>query len=191
MLCLQSLSMSTTQHASDSNVSIASHSGIYTLSVRQKLPISLEEAWSFLSDPTNLKMITPDYMRFEITSDTQPGNTMFEGQIISYRVSPLPGIRMNWVTEITHVEHQRYFVDEQRFGPYIMWHHEHWLDPIEGGVDMLDRVSYKIPLGPLGKLAQAIMVRRQLQGIFDYRIDKLHEVFGVYAGPVAESAPNV
>ena len=183
--------MSTTQLAKVPKVSITSHSGIYTLSVRQKLPISLEEAWSFLSDPTNLKMITPDYMRFEITSDTQPGNTMFEGQIISYRVSPLPGIRMNWVTEITHVEDQRYFVDEQRFGPYTMWHHEHWLDSIEGGVDMLDRVSYKIPLGPLGKLAQAIMVRRQLQGIFDYRINKLHEVFGVYAEPVAESATDV
>ena len=184
------LIMSTTQLAKIPEVSIASHSGIHTLSVRQKLPISLDDAWSFLSDPTNLKMITPDYMRFEITSDTQPGNTMFEGQIISYRVSPLPGIRMSWVTEITHVKHQRYFVDEQRFGPYRMWHHEHWINPIDGGVDMLDRVSYKIPLGPIGKIAQHIIVGRQLQGIFTYRIDKLHEIFGVYKKQLTKSTAD-
>tara|TARA_B100000900_G_C20353817_1_gene623422 strand:- start:196 stop:747 length:552 start_codon:yes stop_codon:yes gene_type:complete len=175
----------------DAEVIIRGHSGIYTLTVHQKLPISLEEAWSFLSDPTNLKLITPDYMRFEITSDTAPGNKMFEGQIISYRVSPLPGLRMNWVTEITHVEHQRYFVDEQRFGPYTMWHHEHWLNPVEGGVDMMDRVSYKIPLGPLGTIAQHLMVRRQLKGIFDYRVEKLHEVFGVYGETSPESKADV
>ena len=192
MLCLQSLSMSTTQLAKDSkSLNSITFRDIHAF-CSAKATDQLEEAWSFLSDPTNLKMITPDYMRFEITSDTQPGNTMFEGQIISYRVSPLPGIRMNWVTEITHVEHQRYFVDEQQFGPYTMWHHEHWLDPIEGGVDMLDRVSYKIPLGPHWEVSSGHYGSSSATRYFDYRIDKLHEVFGVYDGAGSRiSSPNV
>ena len=152
-------------------------------------PRVLVEDGKFTYSPENLKTITPDYMGFHILSGAD--REIFPGQIIQYIVTPVLGIKTKWVTEITHVKDKAYFVDEQRFGPYTMWHHEHWLDPIEGGVDMLDRVSYKIPLGPIGKLAQVIMVRRQLKGIFDYRIDKLHEVFGVYAEPVAESALNV
>lgn len=158
------------------------HSGIYTLSVKQKLPVSVEAGWEFLSDPTNLALITPDHMNFEITSDTKKGNKMFEGQIISYRVSLFPGVRMNWVTEITHVLEPRYFVDEQRFGPYKMWHHEHWIEEIEGGVEILDRVSYKIPLGTIGHLAQWFLVKKQLREIFEYRFYKLNEVFGKYHG---------
>ncbi|MFM2212900.1 MAG: hypothetical protein RL427_163, partial [Bacteroidota bacterium] len=98
---------------------------IYTLHTKQNLPISLEEAWAFLSDPKNLKTITPEYMGFKTLSGDD--RTMFPGQIIQYIVTPVLGIPMKWVTEITHVENLKYFVDEQRFGPYALWHHKHFL----------------------------------------------------------------
>ena len=101
---------------------------IYTLHTKQNLPISLEKAWSFLSDPKNLKVITPDYMGFEILSGAD--RPMFPGQIIQYNVTPIAGINTKWVTEITHVKHLEYFVDEQRFGPYSLWHHKHFLKEI-------------------------------------------------------------
>lgn len=157
-------------------VEIKKHSGIYTLSVMQELPIGLSEAWEFFSSPKNLEKITPKSMGFKITSG-KPGK-MYAGQIISYKVSPLPGIKTNWVTEITHVEDGKFFVDEQRFGPYSMWHHEHHFEEIPGGVRMTDKVSYKIPFGILGHLAQGIMVKRQLKGIFEYRMKTLEEMFG-------------
>ena len=95
---------------------------IYTLHTKQNLPISLDEAWAFLSDPKNLKTITPDYMGFKtLSGDDRP---MFPGQIIQYIVTPVMGIPMKWVTEITHVVDKKYFVDEQRFGPYALWHHK-------------------------------------------------------------------
>ena len=105
-------------------VSIKQHSGIYTLRAEQHLPISLYKAWDFFSAPENLSVITPDYMNFTITSGFDE-KVMFPGQIITYRVSPFKGIRSNWVTEITQVVKEKYFVDEQRFGPYSLWHHEH------------------------------------------------------------------
>jgi ligand-binding SRPBCC domain-containing protein len=98
--------------------------------------------------------------------------------IIAYRISPLAGIRMTWVTEITQVREQRYFVDEQRVGPYAMWHHEHWLKPTDKGVLMTDLVSYKLPLGLLGELAHPLFVRRQLEGIFEFRRRALETHFG-------------
>ena len=151
------------------------HSGIYTLEATQELPISLEEAWEFFTSPANLTRITPKHMGFEITSGYH-GKT-YAGQIITYKVSPLPGIRMSWVTEITHVDPGKYFVDEQRYGPYSMWHHEHIFKPVEGGVLMTDRVSYKIPLGILGHIAQNLFVRRQLKDVFSYRNNVLDQIF--------------
>ena len=105
---------------------------------------------------------------------------MYPGLFIHYRVSPLLGIKMNWTTEITQVHAPHYFVDEQRVGPYSIWHHEHHFKEIDGGVEMLDRVSYKIPFGILGKIAHPILVKSKLQEIFDYRIKKVEEVFGVW-----------
>ena len=157
-------------------VSIKKHSGIYTLTVTQRVPITLEEAWSFFSSPKNLEKITPSHMGFKITSG-EPGK-MYTGQIISYVVAPLPGIKTNWVTEITHVEENKFFIDEQRFGPYSMWHHEHRFEETEGGVLMTDKVSYKIPFGFLGHIAQALFVKKQLKGIFEYRVKVLDEKFG-------------
>lgn len=153
---------------------------IYRLSAKQTLPISIDTAWAFLSDPKNLKMITPDYMSFDIISG---GNRpMFAGQIIQYCVTPILGIKTNWVTEITHVVKNEYFVDEQRFGPYTLWHHKHFIKKIEGGVEMEDVIDYKIPFGFLGRLFHPILVKPKLSEIFNYRTKKLVELFGTIDG---------
>jgi len=141
---------------------------IYTLSKKQFLPITLDQAWDFFSSPVNLKKITPEYMGFEITSDLGDGK-MYPGQIISYVVTPVLGIPMSWTTEITHVVDQKYFVDEQRFGPYSFWHHQHWFKAVDGGVEMTDIVNYGLPLGFLGQIANTLFVKSKLQEIFDYR----------------------
>lgn len=149
---------------------------VYTLHTTQFLPITLEEAWDFLSDPKNLKTITPDYMGFDIVSGAD--RSMYAGQIIEYIVRPVLGIKTRWVTEITHVREPNFFVDEQRIGPYSLWHHKHFLKEVEGGVEMEDIIHYKIPFGFLGSLLHPIVVRPKLEGIFAYRKTKLEELFG-------------
>ena len=149
---------------------------VYRLHTKQNLPISLNEAWDFLSDPKNLKVITPDYMGFNILSGAD--RPMFAGQIIQYIVTPVLGIKTNWVTEITHVVDKQYFVDEQRFGPYALWHHKHFLKEIPGGVEMEDIVDYKIPFGALGRLMNPILVQPKLNEIFEFRRKRLIEIFG-------------
>jgi len=149
---------------------------IYTFHRKQKLPISVEKAWEFLSNPANLKTITPKYMSFDILSGNE--KPMYAGQIIQYIVTPILGIRTKWVTEITHVKKNEYFVDEQRFGPYALWHHKHFINKIEGGVEMEDIIDYKIPLGLLGQIAHPILVKPKLEEIFAYRQTKLIELFG-------------
>jgi ligand-binding SRPBCC domain-containing protein len=149
---------------------------IYTKSSKQNLPITIQEAWEFLSNPKNLKTITPDYMGFIIESGAD--RPMFPGQIIEYIVTPVLGIKTKWVTEITHVQELRYFVDEQRFGPYSLWHHKHFLKEIPGGVEMEDIIHYKIPLGFIGQLVHPILVKPKLDEIFDYRRKKLIDLFG-------------
>lgn len=151
---------------------------MYQYKSEQNLPIEMEAAWDFLSDPKNLKTITPDYMGFDILSGAD--RKMFSGQIIQYILTPILGIPFRWVTEITHVDQGRYFVDEQRFGPYTFWHHKHFIEPIEGGVKMTDIVDYKLPLGPLGKLAHWLFVSKKVKEIFSYRTQKLNELFGIY-----------
>ncbi|PKQ46216.1 SRPBCC family protein [Confluentibacter flavum] len=151
---------------------------VYTLYKKQLLPISKKEAWLFLSDPKNLKTITPDYMGFDILSGAD--RPMFAGQIIQYIVTPLLGIKTKWVTEITHVVDGKYFVDEQRFGPYVLWHHKHFIKEIDGGVEMEDIIDYKVPYGILGQLVQPILVKPKLEEIFNYRTKKLEELFGKF-----------
>ncbi|MGF1557273.1 SRPBCC family protein [Paucihalobacter sp.] len=151
---------------------------LYTLHATQKLPISLEDAWEFLSNPANLKVITPEYMTFKIVSGGD--RPMYAGQMIEYIVTPLLGIKTSWVSEITHVEPLKYFVDEQRYGPYAMWHHKHFIKAIEGGVEMEDLIHYKVPLGFLGKLVLPYLVKPKLQEIFDYRTQALETKFGKY-----------
>ena len=151
---------------------------IYTLHTKQKLPISIQEAWDFLSNPKNLEVITPDAMGFKTISGDD--RAIFPGQIIQYTVKPLLGIPLKWVTEITHVVEGKYFVDEQRFGPYALWHHKHFLKEIPGGVEMEDIVDYKIPMGILGQLVHPFLVKPKLTEIFEYRSKKLIQLFGEY-----------
>ena len=153
---------------------------IYTLHSKQNLPISLDEAWEFLSNPKNLKTITPPYMGFKTLSGDD--RDMFAGQIIQYIVTPVLGIPMKWVTEITHVQDKKYFVDEQRFGPYALWHPKHFLKEIPGGVEMEDIVDYKVPMGILGQLVHPFLVAPKLKEIFDFRTKKLIELFGEFKG---------
>lgn len=149
----------------------------HSIKTVQKIPISLKEAWEFFSNPANLQVITPDKMGFKVISKHH-GDIMYAGQIIEYSLKPVLGIPFYWMTEITQIKDQEYFIDEQRFGPYKLWHHQHHFKAVEGGVEMTDIVHYKNPMWFLGRLANALFVKKQLQGIFDYRFKKVEELFG-------------
>lgn len=164
-------------------------SKVYTLELVQKLPASLDKVWDFFSRPENLKAITPDYMGFVIDSRNKLGE-MYAGQVIEYTVKPVLGIPMYWMTEITHVEDHQYFVDEQRFGPYSLWHHQHHFKEIPGGVEMTDMVHYKIPFSFFGDIANTVYVHKKLKEIFDFRYQKTEEVFGRWSD-VAKQQPVV
>jgi ligand-binding SRPBCC domain-containing protein len=151
---------------------------VYSLKRIQNLPISLDQAWDFFSTPGNLKKITPEKMGFVVHSDPEFLTNIYAGQIITYTVKPLLGIPLFWMTEITHVEPGKFFVDEQRVGPYALWHHQHHFKEIPGGVEMTDLVHYRLPLGPLGDFAHWLFVRKQLKGIFDFRYETLEKFFG-------------
>jgi ligand-binding SRPBCC domain-containing protein len=147
---------------------------ISTLQRSQVLPISLSTAWQFFSDPRNLPVITPPDLGFQITSEVP--EQMYAGMVVSYQVAALAGIKVSWVTEITHMREPVFFVDEQRFGPYRFWHHQHHFKAVAGGTEMTDLVSYQLPLLPLGLLA-APVVRRRLDYIFNYRKQVLETIF--------------
>ena len=134
----------------------------------QKINASLDEIWDFISSPRNLKEITPEYMGFDITSPNLP-DKMYEGMIISYKVSPLMGMKTDWVTEITHIREKQYFVDEQRVGPYKLWHHQHIVEQLKNGVLMKDILTYAPPFGIIGAIANSLMIRKKLNEIFEYR----------------------
>lgn len=154
---------------------------VHSLHSVQKLALSLDEAWDFFSRPDNLQAITPESLGFQIRSRYH-GKTMYAGQIIEYTVKPILGIPLYWMTEITHVSDKKYFVDEQRYGPYSMWHHQHHFKEIPGGVEMTDIVHYKIPFGFIGGIAHGLFVRSQLQTIFSFRYDKTNALFGAWPG---------
>lgn len=154
---------------------------VHSIKSIQKIPASLEQAWDFFSNPAKLEMITTADMGFSIISKHH-GETMYAGQIIEYNVKPIAGIPLYWMTEITHVIPQQYFVDEQRFGPYSMWHHQHHFKAIEGGVEMTDIVHYKIPYGFIGGWANSMFIKKKLQTIFAFRVQKIEEIFGQWPG---------
>lgn len=157
-------------------IQFSKHSGIYTLEASQELNIPLEKAWDYFSSPENLSNITPPQMGFHITSKVD--KKAHQGQIITYKVSLIPFIKTNWVTEITAVKEQEFFIDEQRFGPYSMWHHEHFFESLPNGKTLMkDKISYKIPFGFLGAIAQPLFVKKQLQTIFEYREKVLDTIF--------------
>ncbi len=143
----------------------------------QTLPIDIEGAWDFFSSPRNLKTITPPYMGFDITSGFD-GEKMYPGMIITYKVSPLFNIPLDWVTEITHVREPWFFVDDQRLGPFRIWHHRHFFKEIPQGVEMTDIVCYDVGWWLPGRLVENLIVKRRVEGIFDFRYQKLEELFG-------------
>lgn len=143
------------------------------------LPISKEEAWDFFSDPGNLQAITPEWMGFQITSELP--DQAYAGLIITYRLRVLPGITVRWVTEITHLEPGRLFVDEQRSGPYRFWHHQHLFKEIEGGTVIEDIIHYAMPVGILGEVVHRFLVRQRLDEIFQFRAQILSQRFGAAA----------
>jgi ligand-binding SRPBCC domain-containing protein len=143
----------------------------------QRIPAELDVLWSFFSDPANLMKITPPSMDFRVTS-IHHGKSIYAGQVIEYKVTPLLGISVYWMTEITHVKPGEYFVDEQRKGPYSLWHHQHHFKKIDGGVEMTDIVHYRIPFGIFGKLAGRLFVKKKLDGIFEYRREVIEKTFG-------------
>lgn len=140
---------------------------MYQFKREQLVKTDMDTCWEFFSSPKNLKKITPAYMGFDVL--TELPEYMYEGLIIAYKVKPLFGIPVEWVTEITHVKENSFFVDEQRKGPYKIWHHEHHFKETEQGILMTDIVSYEIPFGPIGKLAHPILVKKKLEEIFAYR----------------------
>lgn len=147
---------------------------LHLLEREQRLPIPIGEAWAFFSDAANLARITPPDMGFEVTSKL-PGR-MYAGMIVTYRVRPLAGIPVTWVTEITHVDEPHLFVDEQRFGPYRFWHHQHHFREVEGGTEVSDIVTYALPPG--GGLLRPLLVAPRLAAIFDHRRRVLEATFG-------------
>lgn len=150
---------------------------IYRLRYEQVLNTTLAEAWRFFSRADNLEKITPSYMRFDITSPVTD-KPVYAGEIITYIIHPVLGIPLRWMTEITHVKEGEYFVDEQREGPYGLWHHQHHFEEVAGGVKMTDIVHYSLPLGILGQVAHGLFVGKQLREIFAYRQKKVKELFG-------------
>ncbi len=147
---------------------------IHTFKQTQIVPISLDVAWDFFSNPKNLSVITPPEMNFRVTSELP--EKIYAGLIITYKVSPAFGINVNWVTEITQSVEPNFFIDEQRFGPYKFWHHQHLFKKVSDGVEMLDIVHYAIPFGIFGSIAKPF-IKQKLEHIFNYRSNRLDELF--------------
>ena len=153
---------------------------IYQLYREQKLKGSMDEVWNFISSPDNLQKITPKYMGFHITSKNI-SKKIYPGMLIEYKVTPILNIPLTWLTEITQVKEKEYFIDEQRVGPYKIWHHEHKIIPADEGVLMTDLVTYQPPFGFLGRIANSLLIRKKLEAIFDYRKTVMNNTF--YAMP--------
>ncbi|MGH2647264.1 MAG: SRPBCC family protein [Ginsengibacter sp.] len=142
----------------------------------QVITAPIEQVWTFFSSPQNLKDITPPHLGFNILSDNR--DEMYAGEIIEYTVKPLLGIPLYWMTEITHVQPMKYFIDEQRFGPYSFWHHQHHFKETNEGIEMTDIVHYKIPFWFIGDMTNSLVVKAQLKKIFDYRTEVTNKMFG-------------
>lgn len=149
---------------------------LFNIDVIQKLPIPIPKAWDFFSNPRNLEIITPPWLDLRITSEIT--EEIYPGMIITYDLTPFLGISLDWVTEIKHVVRPNLFVDEQRFGPYRFWHHKHLFREIPGGIEMRDIVHYAFRFGLLGKFAGTFFVSDRVSEIFNFRHEKLKELFG-------------
>ena len=141
------------------------------------IPSTLDKVWSFFSRPENLQKMMPADMSFEILTDIA-GVEMYEGMMIQYKVAPLWNIPLSWTTEITVIKHHEYFVDIQHNGPYALWHHEHHFTEVNGGVRMTDILHYAVPLGPIGRIANALLVESRIEEIFTTREEATRKIFG-------------
>jgi len=148
---------------------------IFTIKTNQSLPISIEDAWDFFSNPNNLPKITPPWLNLKVTSELP--DKMYEGMIVTYKVYPVLGIPSNWVTEITTVNEKVFFIDEQRFGPYKFWHHQHHFKETSSGVEMTDIVNYALPFDPFSRPLNNILVGKKVEGIFEFRKEVLNDLF--------------
>jgi ligand-binding SRPBCC domain-containing protein len=151
---------------------------LYTLHKTQRLPIDMATAWDFLSNPKNLSKLTPPEMQMTIISGAD--RPMYAGQVLQYSVTPLPGFKTKWVSEITQYDEGRYFVDVQLYGPYAFWHHKHFIHKIDGGVEMEDIIDYKVPFGILGQWVHPFLVKPKLDAIFQFRKEQMEAIFGNY-----------
>lgn len=147
----------------------------YSFSRKQIIPSTMEKVWDFFSDPNQLAAITPSSLSFEVKSGKS--DKMYAGQVIEYNVRPILGIPLYWITEITHVQEGRYFVDEQRFGPYSFWHHQHHFKQLDSGIEMTDIVHYRVPFWFIGDIANAVIVQKKLKEIFDFRYKAVEKYF--------------
>ncbi len=152
---------------------------VYALKFEQKVPAEPEQIWSFLTSHANLLEMTPPEMNFTILSKDL-AQSVYPGMMIHYSLTPILGIKMKWLTQITQRKEMAYFVDEQRTGPYKIWHHEHHIAAIPGGTLITDLIHYVPPLGFLGDIANRLFIKDQLQQLFKYRMRKMVEKFGNY-----------
>ena len=150
---------------------------MFTFERIQTIAAPLDKIWDFVSSPANLRKITPQYMGFNVITENLP-EKMYEGMIIAYEVSPLLGIKMKWVTEITHVKEKEFFVDIQQQGPYLFWHHEHHFNETSDGIVMKDILNYRPPFGIFGQIANKLIIEKKLNEIFAFRKLRLEEIFG-------------
>ena len=148
---------------------------MYQLKRKQIIKADLATCWAFFSSPYNLKKITPTYMGFEVLTDIP--EKMYEGLMIEYRVKPLLGIPTKWVTRISKVDENKFFIDEQWSGPYKAWHHEHHFRQIDGGTEMIDIITYQMPFGIFGKIVHPFIVKKKLESIFNYRKEVVKDIF--------------
>lgn len=152
------------------------YDNMHKLEFHTVIEAGIDPVWDFFSSPENLSKITPEDMGFIITD--RPSGKIYPGAIISYKVKPLLKIPLTWVTEITQVKEKEYFIDEQRVGPYRMWHHQHFFEGNKKRVEMKDIIHYSLPLGPVGKLAHMFVVKKKLERIFKHREWVIQELFG-------------
>jgi ligand-binding SRPBCC domain-containing protein len=149
---------------------------IYSFKQTQQIQASLESVWNFFSTPDNLNHITPASMNFKTLLMTG-GKAMYSGQLISYKLSPFPFLRVRWTTEIKNVVPLKSFVDDQLFGPFALWHHQHFFKENNGGCEMIDEVSYALPFGLLGRAVNYFLIENQVKKIFKHREEAVSKIF--------------
>jgi ligand-binding SRPBCC domain-containing protein len=162
---------------------------VHVFKQTQFLPVDIKTAWNFFSTPENLNDITPPELRFQILTKLPP--KAYTGLMIAYKVQVFKGVVVDWLTEITHVDEHHFFVDEQRKGPYRIWHHEHHFVEVAGGVEMTDIVHYMLPFGWFGNLFHGLIVKPKLDKIFSYRVDAVNALFGKGKQKVRQTAQVV